>query len=308
MTKLNNKIILITGATSGIGKVAATELARMGAHVILHGRNEQKTQTVKEEVVSKCGHNNVDIIIGDMSSMDDVRRMAEQFNATYDRLDVLVNNAGGVMDATKQVSVDNMERTFAVNVASLFLLTALLFEKLKKSENARIVNVSSMAHKFAQPDLQDIQLEKKYTSGRAYANAKLYVVMLTEELHRRMRNAGINHIDVNALHPGVVATNFAKESKGSVMNFFFSTFGFMFISPLKGAQTTIFLASSDNMNGVSGKYFAKSKQVKAKRTYLKPENMQKLWNYCEQITGVSFEIQSEITHVTVSTKESTLNA
>jgi retinol dehydrogenase 12 len=288
MTKLNNKIILITGATSGIGKVAAIELARMGAYLILHGRNEQKAQTVKEEVISKCGHNNVDIIIGDMSSIDDVRKMAEQFNTKYERLDVLINNAGGVMDAVKQTTVDKMERTFAVNVSSLFLLTALLFDKLKKSENGRIINVSSMAHKFAKPDLSDLQLEKNYSSGRAYANAKLYVVMLTEELHRRMREQGINHIDVNALHPGVVATNFAKESKGSMMNFFFSTFGFLFISPMKGAKTTIFLASSETVKGISGKYFSKSKPVSARRTYLKQENILTLWSACEQLTGVSF--------------------
>ncbi len=285
---MKDKIVFITGATSGIGKVAATELAKKGAHVIIHGRNVEKANKVKEEIIRGCGHQNVDMITGDLASMDDVRKIAEYINSRYDKLDVLVNNAGGVMDAKRQLTIDGLERTFAVNVASLFLLTALLFEKIKKSDDGRIIHVSSEAHRFGRADLDDLQLERKYSSNRAYGNAKLYVICLAEEMTRRMRETGIQNVTVNALHPGVVATNFAMESKGSLMNFFFSVFKLFFISPEKGAQTTIHLASSENVKGVSGKYFAKSKPARVRRKYINPENLQGLWEACETITKKEF--------------------
>jgi len=136
--------------------------------------------------------------------------------------------------------------------------------------------------------LDDLQLSKKYSSNRAYGNAKLYVVCLTEEMDRRMKEMGINNVSVNALHPGVVKTNFAKESKGSMMKFFFTVFGIFFISPKTGAKTTIHLASSPLVKGISGKYFAKSKLAKVKRTCITQEGNSKLWKQCEEICGISF--------------------
>lgn len=285
---MKDKIVFITGATSGIGKAAARELAMKGARVIIHGRNAEKANNVREEIVKACGHQKVDVITGDLASLDDVRKIAEHINFHYDRLDVLVNNAGGVMDAKRQLTIDGLERTFAVNVASLFLLTALLFEKIKKSDDGRIIHVSSEAHRIGRADLDDLQLEKKYSSARAYGNAKLYVICLAEEMARRMRESGIQNVTVNALHPGVVATNFARESKGSLMNFFFSLFKIFFISPEKGAQTTIHLASSEKVKGVNGKYFAKSKPARVRRKYITPENLQGLWEACETITEKEF--------------------
>lgn len=285
---MKEKIVFITGATSGIGKVTATELAKKGAHVIIHGRNAEKANRVREEIVKVCGHQNVDVITGDLASLDDVRKIAGQINASYEKLDVLVNNAGGIMDAKRQVTEDGLERTFAVNVASLFLLSALLFDKIRKSDDGRIIHLSSEAHRFGRPDLDDLQLKKKYSSSRAYGNAKLLVILLTEEMTHRLREAGIQNVTVNALHPGVVATNFARESKGSLMNFFFSVFKIFFISPEKGAQTTIYLASSEKVKNVSGKYFAKSKPARVRRKYITPENLQGLWEACETITEKEF--------------------
>jgi retinol dehydrogenase 12 len=285
---MKDKIVLVTGATSGIGKVAALELAKMGAHVVIHGRNSAKAENVKNEIISQCRHANIDTLIGDVSSLADITRMAEEFNSKYNRLDVLLNNAGGVMDAKRQVTVDGLERTFAVNVASLFLLTNLLFDKIRLSDEGRIVNVSSMAHKFGRPDMNDLQCEKKYSSNLAYGNAKLFVIYFTEELDRRMKASGITNITANALHPGVVRTNFAKESKGSGMNFFFTIFGKFLISPEKGAATSIYLASSPDVKEVSGKYFAKCRETKVRRTYNSEQNKKLLWEACETITGAKF--------------------
>lgn len=285
---MKDKIVLITGATSGIGKVAAIEFAKKGAHVIIHGRNKTKTENVRNEIIQQFGHSKVDTLTGDMSSMTDVRRMAEEYNSRYSNLDVLLNNAGGVMDAKRQITVDGLERTFAVNVASLFMLTALLFEKIRLSDEGRIVNVSSMAHKFGHPDMNDLQCEKKYSSNLAYGNAKLFVICITEELDRRMKETRINNVTVNALHPGVVRTNFARESKGSMMNFFFSMFGMFLTSPAKGAATSVYLASSPEVKGVSGKYFAKCRKAKVRRTYITDQNKKLLWKSCETITGVKF--------------------
>jgi retinol dehydrogenase 12 len=286
---MNNKIVLITGATSGIGKVAATELAKMGATVIIHGRNREKAEIVKQEIVKICGHDRIDILLGDMSSLNEVRALAEEFLKKYDRLDVLVNNAGGVMGGQRQLTADGLEKTFAVNVAALFLLTSLLFNHLRKSDDGRIINVSSMAHKFGKLQIEDLQSEKKYTSSRAYGNAKLHVIAITEELDRRMKKNGISNVSINALHPGVVATNFARDSKGSMMRFFFRTFGFLFISPEKGAKTTIFLASSENTKGVSGIYFSKCRPAKIKRTYLSNDShVKSLWDYLEKTCRTEF--------------------
>lgn len=285
---LNEKIVFITGSTSGIGKAAALEMAKAGAKVILHGRNLEKILRVKEEIEKCSGNSKIDFVAGDMSSMTDVRSIANEIVSRYSCLDVLVNNAGGVMNAKREITADGLERTFALNVASVYLLTGLLFNLLRNSQEARIINIASMAHKFARPDWDDLQCEKKYSPNLAYGNAKLYVICLTEELNRRLKKHGIQNVTVNSLHPGVVATNFALESKGSVMNFFFRFFRPFLISPEKGAETTVFLASSPKVKGISGLYFAKSKPAKVKRKYINDDNCLKLWRELEKITCLSF--------------------
>ncbi len=285
---MNSKIILITGATSGIGLAAARELAKTGATLVIHGRNEQKLNTVKTELAAICGEDKINVLLADMSSMEDVRKMADQFHSMHNKLDVLINNAGGVMTGKRQETKDGMEMTFALNVASVYLLTGLLFDKLRKSESARIINISSLAHKFGTIDFTNLQSEKKYSSGQAYGNAKLQVVLLTEELHERMQKAGIDNISVNALHPGVVSTNFALDSTGSPFKFYFKYFGFLFISPEKGARTTLHLATSEKAEGISGKYFKKCKIAPTKRTYITKENKQKLWKTCEKLTSFQY--------------------
>ncbi len=286
---MKDKVILITGATSGIGKVAATELASMGATVIIHGRNREKAESVKKEIIEKCGHDRIDIVIADMASLNDVRQMAADVKMKYNHLEILLNNAGGVMKGSREITVDGLERTFAVNVASLFLLTALLFDLLRKSQDGRIISTSSIAHKFGKLQLEDLQSEKKYSSTGAYGAAKLQVIAFTEELVRRMKEAGIGNVTANTLHPGVVSTNFAQESNGSVMRFFFRAFGFLFISPEKGARTSVFLASSDSVKEHTGMYFSRSRPAKVRRRYLSDSRQkEKLWSELEDICKVKF--------------------
>jgi NAD(P)-dependent dehydrogenase (short-subunit alcohol dehydrogenase family) len=282
---MKNKKILITGSTSGIGKEAAKSLAKMGANLVIHGRNKEKTLLVQKEIIEHCGHSNVDVLLGDMASMADVKQMAEDYLKKHNSLDVLIHNAGGVMNAKRQLTPDGMERTFAVNVASVYLLTAKLFQTLKKSDDARIILISSMAHKFGKADLNDIHLEKSYSANRAYGNAKLYVLFFMEEMNKRLQKLGIKNISINSLHPGVVATDFAKESKGSMMNFFFKTFRPFLRSPQKGAKTTIYLASSEDVKHISGKYFIDCKPAKVRKTYITEQNTQLLWQLCQQLTN-----------------------
>ena len=174
---------------------------------------------------------------------------------------------------------------------SLFLLTSLLFEHLAKSDDARIINVSSLAHKFGKLQLDDLQSEKNYSSSLAYGNAKLQVIAVTEELDKRLKKAGISNVTVNALHPGVVATNFAMNSTGSRFQFLFKTFKFLFIAPEKGARTTVFLASSDKVKGISGLYFARRRPAKVKRTHLSNDiDLRVLWEHLEKNSKTEFHI------------------
>jgi NAD(P)-dependent dehydrogenase (short-subunit alcohol dehydrogenase family) len=284
---MKDKIVLITGATSGIGKVAATVLAQKGAHIILHGRNFEKAEATRKEIILASGNNKVDLLIADMSSLADVRKMAEEFNSKYEKLDVLINNAGGVMNEQRAVTKEGFEKTIVVNHLAPFLLTSLLFDKLKKSEDGRIVNTSSMAHKMANPNYEDFNMEKKYSSMLAYGNAKLYVILFTQEMQRRLQAKGIKNIEINALHPGIVKTNFSQESN-SIMKFFFNWFSWFLISPEKGADTILYLAEAEEAKQYSGLFFNKRKPVKVKESFISLEKAKKLWEISEQCTGVKF--------------------
>jgi NAD(P)-dependent dehydrogenase (short-subunit alcohol dehydrogenase family) len=170
MSQLQNQIVLITGPTSGIGKVTATALARMGAHVVLLARNADKAEAARREIKAAAGHDRVDVLLADLADLGQVRRAAAEFDARYPRLDVLVNNAGLIFGAQRQLSVDGHELGLATNHLGPFLLTALLLEKLRASPAARVVNLSSMAYKYAKPNLADIESERRYSAARVYGN------------------------------------------------------------------------------------------------------------------------------------------
>ena len=247
---MNGKICLVTGGTNGIGKATAQALAQMGATVVIIGRNAPKTTQLVEEIRAASGNNNVDSLLADLSSQEEVRRLANEFKSKYSHLHVLLNNAGAVF-LQRQLSVDGIEMTFAVNHLASFLLTNLLLDTIKASAPARIINVSSDAHASGKIEFDNLQGVRAF-SPRAYDNSKLANILFTMELSRRLEGT---RVTVNALHPGFVATGFAKNN-GKVIAALVSIFAPLVArSPAKGAETSIYLASSPSVEGITGKYF-----------------------------------------------------
>ena len=247
---MNGKICLVTGGTNGIGKATAQALAQMGATVVIIGRNAPKTTQLVEEIRAASGNNNVDSLLADLSSQEEVRRLANEFKSKYSHLHVLLNNAGAVF-LQRQLSVDGIEMTFALNHLASFLLTNLLLDTIKASAPARIINVSSDAHASGKIEFDNLQGVRAF-SPRAYDNSKLANILFTMELSRRLEGT---RVTVNALHPGFVATGFAKNN-GKVIAALVSIFAPLVArSPAKGAETSIYLASSPSVEGITGKYF-----------------------------------------------------
>jgi NAD(P)-dependent dehydrogenase (short-subunit alcohol dehydrogenase family) len=254
-TTMQGKVCIVTGATSGIGKATALELARMGATVVIVGRDRARGEAAQSEIKTKSENEAVDLLLADLSSQESIRQLVENFRQKYSQLHVLINNAGVFM-LTRRETVDGLEMTFAVNQLAPFLLTNLLLDVLKASAPARIVNVSSGSHEAGYINMDDLQSEKHYGFMRPYGQSKLALVLFTYELARRLEGTGVT---VNCLHPGFVATNIGQSGVGSVgravVKFIFSNLG---ISPEEGAKTSIYLASSPDVEGVTGKYFVKS--------------------------------------------------
>jgi NAD(P)-dependent dehydrogenase (short-subunit alcohol dehydrogenase family) len=247
---MEGKVCLITGATNGIGKSTAHELARMGATVVIVGRDARKTSLVVEEIRAVSDNDSVDSLLADLSSQQEVRRLAIEFESRYSHLHVLLNNAGAVF-MQRQFSVDGIEMTFALNHLASFLLTNLLLDTIKASTPARIVNVSSGAHTSGKIEFDNLQGERDYSS-RAYGNSKLATILCTTELARRLEGTGVT---VNALHPGFVSTGFGRNNPGLLMKTIRAAVPLIARSPEKGARTPIYLASSPDVRSTTGKYF-----------------------------------------------------
>lgn len=286
----NHKIILITGATSGIGKAAAIALAKQGNQIIIHGRDLEKTEKVRKEIIQICEHDNIDILVADLYSLEEVRKMAAKFNQKYAQLDVLINNAGSLMGNKREISMEGNEKTIALNLLTPFLLTALLFDKLRKSKSARIINVSSSAHKQnAKPDFKDPQNATSYAPLKVYGNAKLFLILISQCLDKKLKMNEIDNLTVNTLHPGAVASNFSVESDlGIFINYIGKLARLFFKTSEQGADTIVYLASSSEIEGVSGKYFIDRKPAKVGVKYNTPENENLIWKYCEQVTRLKF--------------------
>ena len=254
---MNQKpICLITGATSGIGEVTARELARRGMHVIIVGRSAERVAATVARIKQATGVD-VETLIADLSSQAGVRSVAETFLQRYQRLDVLINNAGGFF-ASRQVSADGIELTWALNHMSYFLLTNLLTDILRASAPARVVNVSSDAHRSGVMRWDDLQFTRSYNGWAAYAQSKLANILFSNELARRLEGTGVTS---NALHPGFVATRFAHNNGiiwGGLMALMQRLFG---ITPEEGAQTSIYLATASEVATISGRYFVKSRET-----------------------------------------------
>src|SRR3989454_4906477 len=234
------KIVLITGGTGGIGKATAIGLARLGARIGITGRDVARTGQVAADIRAASGNPAVDPFAADMSSQAEVRRLAVAVLETYPRLDVLINNVGGFW-AHRHPTADGLEHTFALNHLAPFLLTNLLLDRLKASEPARVVTVSSGAQSAGRIDFDDLQGARKYSGQRAYNQSKLANVMFTNELARRLEGTGVT---ATALHPGVTRTGFGAEDPNLMMTPIIAVMRPFMKSPTRGAETAVFLASS----------------------------------------------------------------
>ncbi len=275
---LQGKVCLVTGATSGIGKATATALAAQGTQVIVVGRNELKTQRVVQEIESETGNDKLIFLLADFSDLEQVRELATTFKAQYAQLDVLVNNAGAFF-STRQQTTYGVEMTFLVNHLAPFLLTNLL---LLDNTPSRIVNVSSAAHKFDKMDFDDLGFERSYSGMKSYARSKLANIMFTYELSRRLADRSTT---VNALHPGQVATNIWSNSSSiltPVLEWFMGLFS---LTPEQGADTSIYLASSPEVEGITGKYFVKRKAVPSSPLSYDEKVAARLWDVSERLTS-----------------------
>jgi NAD(P)-dependent dehydrogenase (short-subunit alcohol dehydrogenase family) len=287
---MRGKTCLVTGASNGIGKVTARELARMGARVVMAARNRERGEAALAEIRRASGNDSVHLLLADLSSQAEVRRLAADVLATYDALHVLVNNAGA-MNTARTVTVDGYETTFATNHLAYFLLTHLLLDRIKASARAgsaaRIVNVSSRAHARSAMDFDDLQAERGYGIAGAYGRSKLANVLFTYELARRLEGTGVT---ANTLHPGVVRTGFGKNSGGllgNVVRVGISAVGVFFTSPDKGAETSIYLATSPEVEGVTGKYFVSCRETASSAASHDREAASRLWEISEQLCGIS---------------------
>ena len=276
------RTILITGANSGIGKATAIELAAKGYRIVFIARSIEKADAVKKEIISSSGNKNVEFIIGDLLFLAEVRKSAEIFKEKYKNLDVLINNAGVCLPERK-ITPDGFEHMFQINHLSHFLLTHLLLDLLKKSDEPRIINVSSAGHKMGKFDPENLQSQKKFGSFATYCDTKLLNILFTFELAEKLKGSGIT---VNALHPGVVRTNFAGELKGifGLLNKMFKPF---LISPKRGAETSVYLALSEEVKNVTGKYFEKCKVVVPKNDFINSANQMLLWEKSAQFSGLN---------------------
>ncbi len=276
---MTGKVCLITGANRGIGKATALALARMGARVVMVCRNRSLGEAARDEIRAASGSEAVDLLVADLASQVAVRGLAKAFAERYDALHVLVNNAGVILK-DRSVTVDGFETTFAVNYLAPFLLTNLLLDLLKVSAPSRIVNVSSIAHRWANIDFDDLGGGKQYSMGRAYYQSKLANVLFTYELARRLDGT---EVTTNALEPGIVATDIFRERTGfrRLLTALYHPF---MLSSEQGAETVIYLAASPEVEGVTGRYFKKKADVKSSKRSYGPALARRLWEVSVELT------------------------
>jgi NAD(P)-dependent dehydrogenase (short-subunit alcohol dehydrogenase family) len=276
---MQNKICLITGATSGIGQAAALSLAKLGATVIVAGRDETRCQKTLTKIRNETGNSNVDYLLADLSIQAQVRKLAEDFKSRYTRLDVLVNNAGAIFFLRRH-SANGVEMTFALNHLAYFLLTNLLLDTLKASAPARIVNVASNSHLGEHLDFDNLELKRGYWAVRAYGRSKLANLYFTYELSRRLQGTGVT---ANAMHPGFVRTNMGANN-GWLVRLFLPLVYLRSLTPAEGARTVVYLASSPEVEGVTGKYFVREREVASDPVSYDESAAKRLWDVSEKMT------------------------
>ena len=279
---MKNKICLITGATSGIGQATAMALAQKGMTIIAAGRDEERCQKTVAKIKSETGSSNVDYLLADLSVQSQIRNLTEEFKSRYGRLDVLVNNAAAI-HFFRRVSEDGIEMTFALNHLAYFLLTNLLIDILKASAPARIVNVASNSHYGQHLDFDNLQLKRGYNPMRAYGRSKLCNLYFTYELARRLEGTGVT---VNAMHPGFVRTNMAANN-GWIVRLFLPLVHRNSLTPEQGASTAVYLASSPDVEGMTGKYFVHEQERASDPVSYDESAASRLWQLSEEMTKLS---------------------
>lgn len=280
---MNNKLCVITGANSGIGFETAKELAKQGAFIVMVCRSEDKAESAKQEILKETPEAGIDIVLCDFSSQDDIRRAAGDIKSKYQKIDRLINNHGFIA-ADYNETVEGLEETFGVNHIGYFLFTNLLLDQIKATEKARIINVASEAHRSASKfDINNLQLKDNYSTWKAYGNSKLFNILFTVELADRLKGSGVT---ANSLHPGVIASNFGSSST-FLVKFFWKIAGPFMKSNKDGAQTTIYLATSDEVEEVNGAYFKDSKVVAPTNQAFDKEAAEQLWAKSEELCELS---------------------
>jgi NAD(P)-dependent dehydrogenase (short-subunit alcohol dehydrogenase family) len=275
---MKDKICLITGATDGIGNETARCLGKQNAQLILVGRNQEKGEKVRKILIAKTGNDQIEILTADLSNMKAIRYLVERIHSRYDRLDVLINNAGAFF-AQREETDEGFEKTFALNHLNYFLLTKLLLDLIKKGKNARIINVASGAHIGVTLDFDDLQGENDYSGWTAYKRSKLMNIMFTYKLAELLKDTPIT---VNTLHPGFVRTRFGDNNTGIVGIGLNLAKKIGAISIKKGATTSVFLATSPMVKGVSGKYFVKCKPEKSSASSYNKSDIDRLWRTTDE--------------------------
>jgi NAD(P)-dependent dehydrogenase (short-subunit alcohol dehydrogenase family) len=277
------KTVLITGGTGGIGRATAVRLASMGARVGISGRERGRTQRAAVEIASESGNGVVDAFAADMSSQDEVRRLATEVLAAYPRLDVLINNVGGFW-SHRHVTADGLEHTFALNHLAPFLLTSLLLDRLKASAPARIVTVSSGAQSMGRIDFDDLMGERRYSGQQAYNQSKLANVMFTYELARRLAGT---RVTATALHPGMTNTAFSAEDPSRAFAPLVKAMRPFMKGPERGADTPVYLASASAAEGLTGQYFANRKPRRSGKASYDTDASARLWQASADLVGLS---------------------
>lgn len=282
------KICIITGPTSGIGQATAYDMARMNFKLILVGRNKKKLQKLKENIFKKFNNESISIYVADLSLIEEVKRVGDEILLNHKKIDVLINNAG--IYQFKRKEVKGIELTFAVNHLAYYILTLKLLPSLLNSDSSRIVNVSSNGHYRSKFNFEDYNRENSYKGFEVYSESKLANILFTYKLNDLIIDNNIKNITINALHPGLVRTKLVRSIPIIGRLFRLNP---KFKSPKDGSKTTVYVATSADIEGVSGNYFSKMKSYKSSEESYDKENQDKLWQLSEKLTGISFELGIE---------------